>query len=166
MPVITPLARSLTTSLMIAAAAGSCGSSRMRAADVSDGALFCAQALPADCPASSSLKLAGYCSLNMGIQSACNLCAAPAAGQGCSPAVLGQGTNYEYLQILGVDTADVYVYDANGTLVARLYWSPIGFTCGAGPANFDPSEADSLLRAAYAPGLNSTMCQVDGGSAP
>jgi hypothetical protein len=154
----------LATSLTIAVAAG-CGSSTRGAADA-DAALLCAQAPAVDCSASSSLSLAGYCSLRSGIQSACNLCGPTTAGQGCALVVLGQGTHYTYLQILAIDTADVYVYDADGALVARLYWSPGGFTCGAGPADFDPSEADSLLTAAYSPGLNTMMCPVDGGAAP
>src|SRR5262249_16099408 len=112
------------------------------------------------CAASSSL--AGYCSLTMGIESACSPCGSGAPG--CA-VVLGQGTNHTYLQILKADTADVYVYDASGILVARLHWSPGGFTCAQRPSHVDPTEADSLISAAYAPGLNNGMCPLDGGSA-
>jgi len=158
-----PVITSRLQPLIIAIAAAGCGSSTRGAADASsDATPFCAEALGADCAASSSL--AGYCSLTMGIDTACGPCRSPDAGAGCA-VVLGQGTNYSYLQILGLDTAEVYVYDANRALVARLDWSPGGFRCRVGPANFDPGEADSLIQAAYAPGLNNGMCPVDGGTA-
>lgn len=133
---------SLTTSLMIAIAAGGCGSSTLGGADASaDGGAFCAQAPRVDCSASSSL--AGYCTLTLGMQTACGC--TPGPTQGCDLVVLVHGTRYTYLQSLGIDTATIYVYDASGALVAQLYWYTGGWKCGAGPADFDPSEAESML---------------------
>jgi hypothetical protein len=147
--------------LMIALAAGGCGSSTLRVPDASsDGGPFCAHALGADCAASSSP--AGYCSLDMAVQSACGPCG---SGQGCDQVALVRGTRYTYLQSLGIDTASVYVYDANGALVAQLFWSTLGWTCGAGPADFDPSEAESTFPRVFPADAN-VMCPIDGGTAP
>jgi hypothetical protein len=71
---------------------------------------------------------------------------------GCvsQPAFVG-GTTFDYVQALNVDVAFVLVYDKMGALVAELEWSANGgvlgcaWRCVEGPANFDATEAMSLL---------------------
>jgi hypothetical protein len=153
----------LTSGLIIALAVGGCRSSTLGAADASpDAALLCAHAPGVDCAVGSTF--AAFCSLNMGIQRACSPCGPPDAGQPCNQVVLVHGTKYTYLESLGVDTATIYVYEANDSLIAELGWSPGGWTCVGGLAHFDASEAQSVF-----PFVSSvdqhTMCPIDGGSA-
>jgi len=155
----------LTTWLAMVVAAAGCGSSAPSAADASrDGASLCAHAPGVDCSASSQQTSAGFCSLGMGVQSACSPCGPPDAGQPCDQVVLVHGTQYTYLESLGIDTGTVYVYDANGTLVAQLFWYPGGWSCAAGPADFDSSEAESVFPFASTVDQH-TMCPIDVGSA-
>ena len=72
-----------------------------------------------------------------------------------------RGTRYAYVQILNVDAAFVFVYDENQKLIAELGWSAnLGtWSCTAGPADFDPAEAMSLLPVLGAGDLTS-MCGV------
>jgi hypothetical protein len=99
-------------------------------------------------------SVANICTLDGGIGFACLPCGLdPGQNCGLEPALI-RGTQYTYIQLFSVDVAWIYVYDQSEKLVAKLEWSANGasrgqpWTCSAGPAVFDSSEAMSLLPAA------------------
>jgi len=97
--------------------------------------------------------------LSDAINAACHPC-----GQATDCPIRGalvRGTRYAYVQILNADAAFVFVYDENQKLIAELGWSAnLGtWSCTAGPADFDPAEAMSLLPVLGAGDLTS-MCGV------
>jgi len=155
----------MSISLTLAAAAAGCGSSTLGpgvdsgSGDGSASMLVCPVAL-GDCAASPPTGAAGYCTVDMGIQSAC----APCGSQSCTltGGALVHGATYTYVQLLNVDVAFIYVYDHGGALVAELEWSASGSAAGQGwgcffgPATFDASEATSLLPVTSGNGLNGT----------
>ena len=146
--------------LMLAAAAG-CGSSLGSGPDSgagghggsggTSGPPSCAQAPRIDCATVSPPTPATLCTLGEGIAYACGLCGRD-AGTSCGiDGALVHGANYTYIQIFNVDVWWISVYDQNGILVAQLEASVHGqaagqpWACVAGPADFDASEAISLL---------------------
>lgn len=110
-----------------------------------DGAAFCRSALSADCTV-SLIPAANVCTLPTGIAAACHPCGQQATDCPLRGALV-RGTRYTYVQILNVDAAFVFVYDENQKLIAELGWSAnlSAWYCTGGPADFDPSEAKSLL---------------------
>jgi hypothetical protein len=160
-------ARRLTGWLLVATAAGGCGSSTLGpGADGGpsgghDGSTFCAVPLLDDCSASPLQIPGSYCPLEMGIQRACRPCGPLDAGQDCGlRGALVSGAKYTYIQILNVDVVFAFVYDKNGTLVAKLVWSANtgAVECTAGPPNFDPREAMSLVPVASGSDELAGMC--------
>ncbi len=125
------------------------------AVDAGTPGAFCSRPLGDDCsPSPLQSTTANICTLNGGVGFACNPCGPQDAGQNCGlQSALVRGARYSYVQILNVDVAFIYVYDQNNTLVAKLSWSAnsavVGqpWSCVAGPADFDPTEAKSLLPA-------------------
>ena len=127
------------------AAAGGRGGGGAAGTTSGDAAPFCRTTLGDDCTL-SLIPGATVCTLPGAIEAACHPCGqqandCPARG------ALAQGARYTYVQILNVDAAFVFVYDENQKLIAELGWSANvpGWSCRGGPADFDPSEAMSLL---------------------
>ena len=126
---------------------------------------FCSRALGADCSTSPLQIAATVCTLDMGIAAACRPCGPQDGGEGCIlRGGFVRGATYNYVQIMNVDVAFVYVYDQNQKLVAELFWSAngrvnggSGWSCTAGSADFDPTEAISSLPV-LGPGTLSGMC--------
>jgi hypothetical protein len=116
---------------------------------------FCDHPLGDDCsPLPLQTTTADICTLDGGVGFACLPCGQD-AGQNCGlQSALVRGSRYTYIQITNVDVAFVYAYDQNNKLVAKLEWSANGtfvgqpWTCSAGPAIFDSTEAASLLPSA------------------
>jgi hypothetical protein len=134
----------------VARGGSSIGGESGHADGAADAAPFCPHPLGLDDCSGSSVAPGGYCPLEMGIQSACLPCGPLDGGQSCFEiGALVRGTMYTYIQLYNVDTASEFVYDKDGTLVAVLYWGALEvahpWMCTAGPANFDASEAKSLL---------------------
>jgi hypothetical protein len=135
------------------------------AGGTSGGGAFCSTALGANCSASPLQIAATVCTLDMGIAAACGPCGPQDAGGGCIlKGALVRGATHTYVQIMNVDVAYVYVYDQNQRLVAKLFWSVnakasggSGWSCTAGPADFDPTEAMSDLPV-VGPGELTGMC--------
>jgi hypothetical protein len=98
---------------------------------------------------------ANICTLDGGIGFACLPCGQLSAGASCVlQSALIRGAHYTYVQIINVDVAFIYVYDQNQKLVAKLEWSANllaggqdPWSCSAGPAVFDSTEAKALLPA-------------------
>ena len=164
--------------LMLAAAAG-CGSSLGSGPDSgagghggsggTSGPPSCAQAPRIDCATVSPPTPATLCTLGEGIAYACGLCGRD-AGTSCGiDGALVHGANYTYIQIFNVDVWWISVYDQNGILVAQLEASVHGqaagqpWACVAGPADFDASEALSLLPV-VGEGELPGMCGADAGT--
>jgi hypothetical protein len=149
--------------LLVAIAAAGCSAPLGTAREAGSGgnggtsgsAAFCSTALGANCSASPLQIAATVCTLDMGIAAACGPCGPQDGGEGCTlTGALVRGATHDYVQIRNIDVAyvNVYVYDQNQKLVAKLFWSVnarasggSGWSCSAGPADFDPTEAISLL---------------------
>jgi hypothetical protein len=122
-----------------------------------DGPVFCRTTLGDACTF-SLIPGANVCRLPGGIEAACHPCGQQADGCVVRGALV-HGTRYTYVQILNVDAAFVFVYDGTEKLIAELGWSAnlSAWSCTAGPADFDPSEATSLLPV-FGPGDLTAMC--------
>ncbi|HXU00710.1 MAG TPA: hypothetical protein VN903_06950 [Polyangia bacterium] len=108
---------------------------------------FCARPLGDDCSTSIAQVTATICTLDDGIAFACAPCRTQDAAACHLKAALVHGAQFTYIQIVNADVAWIYVYDQNQKLVAKLFWSANGnaWSCSAGPADFDGSEAMSSL---------------------
>jgi hypothetical protein len=141
---------------MLAAAAG-CGSSGAS----HDAALVCGPLASDDCSTFPLQTTATICTLDAGIEFACR----PCGSQSCTVSgALVHGARYTYIQIDNADVWFIYAYDQNQKLVAKLFASVNGavtgqpLTCAATSADFDPSEAKSLLPVSGPAELTDAMC--------